>query len=97
MLDDVRLSVEDWPAMRARALEIARSLLANEPGVPRAECAEGSEFIEWLADNHFTFLGYREYQLERGSADRPARARAPLRPRPAAHRQATARSRRPRS
>ena len=68
MLDDVRLSVEDWPAMRARALEIARSLLANEPGVPRAECAEGSEFIEWLADNHFTFLGYREYRLERGSA-----------------------------
>jgi len=68
MLDDVRVAVEDWPAMRARALEIARSLLANEPGVPRTESAEGSEFLEWLADNHFTFLGYREYSLERGSA-----------------------------
>ena len=68
MLDDVRVSVEDWPAMRARALEISRSLLASEPGVPRTDSAEGSEFLEWLADNHFTFLGYREYALERGSA-----------------------------
>jgi glutamate dehydrogenase len=71
MLEDVRVSVEDWPAMRARALEISRSLLASEAGVPRGEAAEASEFLEWLADNHFTFLGYREYRLERGaSADR---------------------------
>jgi len=68
MLEDVRVAVEDWPAMRARALEIARSLLAGEPGTPRGECAEASEFLEWLADNHFTFLGYREYRLERGAA-----------------------------
>ena len=71
MLEDVRVSVEDWPAMRARALEISRSLLADEPGVPRGESTECSEFLEWLADNHFTFLGYREYRLSRGaSSDR---------------------------
>jgi glutamate dehydrogenase len=70
-LDDVRVSVADWPATRTRALEIARSLQAGEPGVPRGEVAEASEFLEWLADNHFTFLGYREYRLERGrSVDR---------------------------
>ena len=70
-LEDVSAAVEDWPAMRARALEISRSLLADEPGVPRGESSECSEFLEWLADNHFTFLGYREYRLERGaSADR---------------------------
>ena len=71
MLDDVRVAVEDWPATRSRALEIARSLLARQTAVPRAEAAEASEFLEWLTDNHFTFLGYREYRLERGrSADR---------------------------
>ena len=68
MLDDVRVAVLDWPAMRARALEISRSVLADEPGVPRTEAAEASEFLEWLADNHFTFLGYREYRLERGAS-----------------------------
>jgi glutamate dehydrogenase len=67
MLDDVRVAVLDWPAMRERALEISRSVLAGEPGVPRTEAAEASEFLEWLADNHFTFLGYREYRLERGA------------------------------
>ena len=34
---------------------------------PKAEEVEAGEFIEWLADNHFTFLGYREYRLERGT------------------------------
>ena len=66
VLDDVRLSVEDWPAMRTRALDVARDLLGGVPGVSRAESAEASAFLEWLADNHFTFLGYREYRLERG-------------------------------
>ncbi len=49
-LEDVSAAVEDWPAMRARALEISRSLLADEPGVPRGESGECSEFLEWLAD-----------------------------------------------
>jgi len=66
VLDDVRLSVEDWPAMRNRALEVSRELLEGVPGVPQAESTEASAFLEWLAENHFTFLGYREYKLERG-------------------------------
>lgn len=71
MLQDVRLAVSDWPAMRRRAVGIARSLASGETGAPAAETAEASEFMMWLADNHFTFLGYREYRLERGArADR---------------------------
>jgi glutamate dehydrogenase len=32
---------------------------------------QARELLEWLADNHFTFLGYREYRLHRGAdADR---------------------------
>ena len=38
---------------------------AGVPAIPRREEKEAVEFIEWLADNHFTFLGYREYRLER--------------------------------
>ena len=54
----------------ARA-ELAREITAGVPGVRKQEEVEASEFLEWLADNHFTFLGYREYRLERGrSVDR---------------------------
>ncbi len=65
MLEDVRLAVADWPAIRQRALDIARDVNAGVPAIPRREEKEAVEFIEWLADNHFTFLGYREYKLER--------------------------------
>jgi glutamate dehydrogenase len=65
MLEDVRVAVEDWPAMRRRALEIAQEVHAGVPAIPRREEKEAVEFIEWLADNHFTFLGYREYRLDR--------------------------------
>ncbi|MDH4166945.1 MAG: NAD-glutamate dehydrogenase [Gammaproteobacteria bacterium] len=65
MLDDVRLAVSDWPAIRQRALDIAREVNAGVPAIPRREGKEAVEFLEWLVDNHFTFLGYREYRLER--------------------------------
>ena len=35
---------------------------------PRSSSAAGA-FLEWLADDHFTFLGYREYHLEREGDD----------------------------
>ena len=71
VLDDVRVAVVDWPQMRARATELAVDLSDGIPGVTRADAAEAGTFLEWLADNHFTFLGARDYRLERGrSRDR---------------------------
>ena len=65
----------DWPAMRTarrdRSRERARPAC---PASPRRRAAEAGEFLDWLADNHFTFLGYREYRLERGAARGPAGA-----------------------
>jgi len=67
-LDDVRVSVADWPRMVARARELAASVADNTvPGIDRPEAEEASAFLTWLADNHFTFLGYREYTLDRGA------------------------------
>ena len=46
-----------------------RSTVADEitetppKGLPDDEVDETVELLRWLADNHFTFLGYREYQL----------------------------------
>ncbi len=64
VLENVRDSVEDWPKMRAHALTIASELRsATPPGTDPHQAREASRFLEWLAHNNFTFLGYREYSL----------------------------------
>ncbi|MEU7167018.1 NAD-glutamate dehydrogenase [Streptomyces morookaense] len=65
VLSDVREAVEDWEKMRDAALRIADGL-PSEPvaaDVPRTEVSEARELLRWLAADHFTFLGYREYEL----------------------------------
>jgi glutamate dehydrogenase len=66
VLRDVRDAVEDWQKMGEAALRAADDLIGEE-GMPGRdtdpEIAEAWELLRWLADNHFTFLGYREYDL----------------------------------
>ena len=67
VLEDVRESVEDWPKMRTRCLVLAAELEGAPPaGVDADEIRRSITFLRWMADNHFTFLGYREYRLEQG-------------------------------
>jgi glutamate dehydrogenase len=74
VLSDVRVAVEDWPRMRAKAVQLAEHLsMGSEGGVPDNTAAPSDEspaeveaLLRWLADGHFTFLGYREYDLEDG-------------------------------
>ncbi len=63
VLHDVRVAVEDWPKMHERAVSIAEGLDASELPVSEHEVEEARELLEWLADEHFTFLGYREYDF----------------------------------
>ncbi len=74
VLRDVREAVEDWDKMHARALEIVKELDENPPPLPAEEIAEGKALLSWLADDHFTFLGYREYRLETVDDDEVLRA-----------------------
>ncbi|MFD7299122.1 NAD-glutamate dehydrogenase [Streptomyces sp. NPDC059897] len=65
VLSDVRECVEDWEKMRDSALRIAEEL-PSEPtagDLPDQEVEEARELLRWLAADHFTFLGYREYDL----------------------------------
>jgi glutamate dehydrogenase len=63
VLDEVRLAVEDWQPMRDRVLELVAELQRNPPPVDAKEIDEVKAFLEWVATDHFTFLGYREYDL----------------------------------
>ncbi len=63
VLRDVREVVEDWQKMREAALRLADEIRKEKPPVSRQEVTEAAELLKWLADDHFTFLGYREYRL----------------------------------
>ncbi|WP_069811048.1 NAD-glutamate dehydrogenase [Streptomyces sp. TP-A0874] len=65
VLSDVREAVEDWSKMRRSALEIAEGLPGEltSAKLPEQEVEEAQELLRWLAEDHFTFLGYREYDL----------------------------------
>lgn len=62
-MSDVNAAVEDWAVMRAKASEIINLLSKKPPKLEPAEISEGIKFLDWLVNNHFTFLGYREYDL----------------------------------
>ena len=64
VLADVRAAVDDWPAMRERVREIVVELDEQPPPLNAGELGEGKELLAWLVSHHFTFLGYREYELQ---------------------------------
>jgi glutamate dehydrogenase len=64
VLTDVKDAVEDWQKMREQALAIADELGTAALPVPDKDVTDARELLRWLADEHFTFLGYREYSLD---------------------------------
>jgi glutamate dehydrogenase len=73
-LQDVRTAVEDWAPMRDR-LRAATDELRATPGLPPDLQAESVALLEWLARDHFTLLGYREYELTAGAITDELRSR----------------------
>ncbi len=64
VLTDVRDAVEDWQRMHAQVDRIIEDLEEHPPPLPADELEQGAALLRWLGDNHFTFLGYREYALQ---------------------------------
>ena len=64
ILSDVRKAVQDWPLMRARAIELAGEMRSSTPrGIDQLQIDESVALLDWLAQDSFTFIGYREYSL----------------------------------
>jgi glutamate dehydrogenase len=64
VLSDVDASVADWKPMLARLEESIAELHQNRPPAPLEEIEESLAFLQWLKNNHFTFLGARDYVFE---------------------------------
>ncbi len=63
VLNEVLLAVEDWQPMRDELHQIVNELKASPPSIDSKELNQSLNFLEWIGDDHFTFLGYREYKL----------------------------------
>ncbi|MBB4266252.1 NAD-glutamate dehydrogenase [Roseospira visakhapatnamensis] len=73
VLTEVRAAVDDWPAMaelaRATAEGLSETLAERhaagtvETGLDPDTATEMARFLEWLCENHFTFLGSRDYSF----------------------------------
>jgi glutamate dehydrogenase len=62
-LADVNKTVADWPAMKTKLSDIISESeqLAHLKG--NEEHQEILDFLHWVANNHFTFIGFRAYDL----------------------------------
>jgi glutamate dehydrogenase len=60
---DARVACADWTRMQAAARQTAQDLSAMSARVDAAELSETCALLAWMENRHFTFLGYREYQL----------------------------------
>ncbi|HEY4076460.1 MAG TPA: NAD-glutamate dehydrogenase [Rhizomicrobium sp.] len=59
------VAVRDWKPMLTR-MQQTRDGLAARPG--NSDVAEDLAFLDWLTDDHFTFLGARDYVLAKDGA-----------------------------
>ena len=62
VLHDARVVVDDFEPMLARCDEQAAAFSKPIKGLDKANIAEVHDFIMWLKE-HFTFLGYDEFEL----------------------------------
>ncbi|QHG92607.1 NAD-glutamate dehydrogenase [Coxiella endosymbiont of Amblyomma sculptum] len=63
VLGDVQMVVEDWQLMQKRVQECVADLDPKKMIQYPEEIRETKEFLNWLLDNHFTFLGFRDYEM----------------------------------
>ncbi|WP_310383482.1 NAD-glutamate dehydrogenase [Roseateles sp.] len=73
VLGDVRAAVQDWQPMVGQLRATIAELEQAPAALDKAEVQESLAFLQWLADDHMTLLGYRCHELvtqgEDGGAD----------------------------
>lgn len=63
VLGEVRVAVEDFEPMKAKLHELLAGIDSVQFGVDEDEKSEIKAFLQWLVNNHFTFLGYEEFEV----------------------------------
>lgn len=66
VMRDVTIANKDWRPMKTQLRQWQQELAADEiVSVPNEERKEYADFLDYLADDNFTLLGYREYAFDK--------------------------------
>ncbi|GEB70166.1 glutamate dehydrogenase [Pseudoalteromonas carrageenovora] len=63
VLVDVSIAVDDWQPIRKKLVSVIKELPKRHHKKSKHEISETTEFLDWLAKDNFTLMGYREYEL----------------------------------
>ncbi len=69
VLAEVRTAVADYPQMKGHALRLIEELKVEVPTLKKTDQKEAQDFLKWLSEDHFTFLGYDEYEFNKQGKD----------------------------
>jgi len=61
VLTEVRIAVADFEPMKTKVQDLLAGIDASQFAIDPEEKAEIKTFLQWLVNNHFTFLGYEEF------------------------------------
>jgi glutamate dehydrogenase len=65
ILNEVSHCVEDFPKLTEKVEKIAEELTHLPCDKPKKEIKEAQDFLSWLNNRHFTFLGCDEFTIEK--------------------------------
>ncbi|MEM5502549.1 NAD-glutamate dehydrogenase [Ahrensia kielensis] len=65
-LVQVKAAVRDWQPMQSKMSEIVQALTEGVTPARKKDIQQAVEFLSWLRDDNFTFLGIREYNYVGG-------------------------------
>jgi len=66
----VGLAVRDWRRMLDKLEQAIADLRTHPPAISQELVNESIAFLEWLGENHYTFLGCRDYAFSHADGDR---------------------------
>lgn len=66
VLEQVNAAVQDWKPMLEEVKKHIRTYQTSIPSLYQKESEKTIEFLEWLMDNNFIFLGMRTYNFVKG-------------------------------
>ncbi len=70
VLQDVAVVVADYKAMLEAAIAVEKNLRYSSVSVMAQHTTESQEYMRWLMANHFTFLGFSEYEFSTDENDK---------------------------
>ncbi|MGM0525459.1 MAG: NAD-glutamate dehydrogenase [Pseudomonadota bacterium] len=64
VMEEISLAVNDWKTMRERLDTVADGVAGEQYPGSKKQKQEIQKFLSWLADDNFTLVGYRSYDLK---------------------------------